>query len=707
MSATVPEAGAAERRPLFFIALLSLGVSVLYILSMLRVTDGHFVPQVSDLYLIAQYAKGFAEGHPFQYNPGEAPTTGATSLLHTALLGLAHFVGFRGEGLIAFAVLSGAVFSLLNVLAAYRAGRAVSSSGQVALLGALLVALNGPLAWSFHYGADIALVLFLSTWLFAAWLDDDARSTGFVLPACLLALTRPEALILVAALGGAAVWEARRLDGRWSMRPKWFLPTAVAALVPLGLRLFTGSAANTSFSQKLLPANWGAFSAAVFSVDYWSDILRGVLLGFYPSSQRLGLGEASAPYYAAPFLMVFVFLAFLSPSRARRRAGTFLFAALLTAIAATPTIHMGVHFNRYLLFALPPLLVLSAAGMEGAAGLLSNAFPTSRESVFKRLGVVACVFGLLSTARFALVYADFAATTYRKDEALFDFIRSRLPADATFLSNGVAIEYRTGRRSLNLSGVVTPGFAEILPVETEASAFEMLSRPEALKLPPFLIAQEAYVESSPAWGALVGGPPVFVTASLDGAEFAIYPTRADLVGRQRGLIRVEPPEAWTLVDSLDVADPVDERLHDYRFSSSVGTRSLFAALKLDKYEGSGRNAGTEVADGGRVILGEEEMSLATPQAGDLMVVMRTNGSPPARVRHASGERRMDLAMSETVLRMATSKGRTDWMRTTLEPGWNEVVYRVPAALVEGRVTRIRIEGRYAPFAYWVFQAKPR
>ncbi len=706
MSTSALDAKAAERGPLLRLALLSLAVSAVFILSMLRVTDGHFVPQISDLYLVAQYAKGFAEGHPFQYNPGEVPTTGATSLLHTALLGLAHFVGFRGEGLIAFAVLSGALFSLLTALAAYRAGRAVSDSGPVALLGALLVALNGPLAWSFHYGADIALVLLLSTWLFAAWLEDEAGSTLFVLPACLLALTRPEAVVLVAALGGAAVWEARKRQGRWSWRPKWFLPTAVAALVPLGLRLFTGSAANTSFSQKLLPANWGTFSAAVFSIDYWSDILRGVLLGFYPPSQRLGLGEASAPYYAAPFLIVFVFLAFLTASRALHRAGAFLFAALLTAIATTPTIHMGVHFNRYLLFALPPLLVLSAVGMDGAALILSNAFPRSRESVFKRVGGLACVFGLLSIARFALVYADFAATTYRKDEALFDFIRTRLPADATFLSNGVAIEYRTGRRSLNLSGVVTPGFAGILPVETEASAFEMLSRPEILKLPPFLIAQEAYVESSPAWGALVGGPPLFVTASLDGAEVAIYPTRADLVGRQRGLIRVEAPAGWALVDSLDVADPVDERLHEYRFSSSVGTRSLFAALKLDKYEGSGRSAGAELADGGRVILGGEEMTLATPLSGDLLVVMRTNRSPSARVRHASGERRLDLAMPESVLRMATLKGRTDWMRTTLEPGWNEVIYRVPAALLEGRVTRIRIEGRYAPFAYWVFQAKP-
>ncbi|MEO8501362.1 MAG: hypothetical protein ABI565_10645 [Vicinamibacteria bacterium] len=689
------------------LAVVSMSISSLYVLGMLFETNGHFVPQVADLYLIAQYAKGFAEGHPFQYNPGEAPTSGATSLLHTAFLGLADFVGFRGEGLIAFAILSGAVFSLLTVLQAYRAGRILSGSDRVAGLGALMVALNGPLAWSFHYGADIAMVLFLSTWLFAAWLDETEGSTRFVLPACLLALTRPEAAILVLALGVAAARDAHRVSGRWSLRPKWFLPAVAAAMVPLGMKLVTASAANTSFAQKLLPANWGAFSAAVFSVEYWSDILRGVLLGFYPSTQRLGLGDAGAPFYSPPLMLGFVFLAFLPASRALTRAGAWLFAALLTALAITPTIHLGVHFNRYLLFALPALLILFAVGLDAAAGLLGSALSIPKERAFARLAILACVFGTLSVARFALTYADFATSVYKKDEALFDFIRSRLPQDATFLSNGAAIEFRTNRRSINLSGVVTPGFAEILPVETEASAFEMLSRPEAPKLPPFFIAQESYIEASPAWGALVSGPPVFVTASLDGAELAIYPTRGDLIGRQRGLIRAEPRPEWGLVDSLNVADPIDERLHDYRFTSRVGTRSLFAALKLDTYQGSGRNAGTELADSGRVILGEEEMRLATPFAGDAWLVMRTNASPSARVRHASGERRMDLAMSESALRVQTSKGRTDWMHMALEPGWDEVAYRIPAGLLEGPVTRLRIEGRYAAYSYWVFQTRPK
>jgi len=289
MSQTVPEVEAVERKPILFLALLGLGVSTLYVLSMLSVTDGHFVPQVSDLYLIAQYAKGFAEGHPFQYNPGEAPTTGATSLLHTLFLAVAHLVGFRGEGLIAFAILSGGCFAFLTALEVYRAGRIVSGSGRIAKLAAALVILNGPLAWSFHYGADIALVLFLSAWLFRAWLQGN-----FLLPACLLALTRPESLALVAALGAWCVWDERQRSGKWSVRPRWFAPALVALLLPLAFRFITGSAANTSFSQKLLSANWGFYSAAVFSIDYWTDILRGVLLGFYPASQRLGFGGGSA-----------------------------------------------------------------------------------------------------------------------------------------------------------------------------------------------------------------------------------------------------------------------------------------------------------------------------------------------------------------------------------------------------------------------------
>jgi hypothetical protein len=697
-----------ERTPLLPLTLLCIGVSTLYILSMLAVTDSHFVPQVSDLYLIAQYARGFAEGHPFQYNPGETATTGATSLLHTLFLAIAHFIGFRGEGLIAFAIFTGAIFGLLTAIQAHGAGQLVSGSSRIARFGAILVILNGPLAWSFHYGADIALVLFLATWLFRAWLLDqdpeDGLSRGFVLPASLLALTRPEAAAFVAILAAWKVWDWRRRTGKWKVRAIWFLPALLALLVPLVFRILTGSAANTSFSHKLLSANWGAFSAAVLSIEYWTDLLRGILLGFYPASQRLGLGGGNAPYFAAPFLLVFVFIALLRPTREMKRAGAFLTAALATVLLVTPSIHMGVHSNRYLLFTLPPLLVLFAAGVGHAAASLDAALGLQAGAAFQRLRAIALVFAALSVGRFALVYADSANSVYRKDEAIFTFIQTRMPEGVTFLNNGTAIEYRTGRRSVNLSGVVSPGFAQILPAETEAASFDLLSRQGFGALPPYFIAFDAYVASSPVGTALVGGPPIFVTSSLESAELAIYPTRTDLVGRQRHLIRLDLPPDLKLVDSLNVTDPLDEKDHRYGWYSAVGTRSLFAALKVDKYTGPGRGEGTEIADGGRLIMGYEEMEVNTPsRTEDLWIVVRTHPEPSVRLRHPEGERRLDLSLPQGAARVTTRLGRTEWFKTPLQPGWNEIAYRIPAALLDTPRTRLRIDGQYAAYWYGFFQ----
>ena len=102
--------------------LLGLIVVAAFVSLMLWTTEGHFVAQVSDLYVVAQYAQAMADGHPFRYNPGEAPTTGATSLLHTTLLALAHAAGARREGLIAFAILFGAALYLASLALAVRVG---------------------------------------------------------------------------------------------------------------------------------------------------------------------------------------------------------------------------------------------------------------------------------------------------------------------------------------------------------------------------------------------------------------------------------------------------------------------------------------------------------------------------------------------------------------------------------------------------------
>ena len=131
---------------------------------MLVATRGHFVPQVVDLYVVCQYARSFAEGHPFRYNPGEPPSTGATSLLHTVLLAGAHALGARGEGLVAVAVTAGAGFYMAAVLLARRIAARLGGGAEGLLAGGLL-ALGGPVVWGFLYGSDMALFMLLCLWL--------------------------------------------------------------------------------------------------------------------------------------------------------------------------------------------------------------------------------------------------------------------------------------------------------------------------------------------------------------------------------------------------------------------------------------------------------------------------------------------------------------------------------------------------------------
>jgi len=268
----------AVPRAVLLIALAAV-VAAAFLAAMLAATQGHFVPQVLDLYLIAQYAKSMAEGHLFQYNAGDAPTTGATSLLHTALLALAHRLGARGEGLIAFAVLSGAVFYALTVLLAARIGARLLGAREGFAAG-LFVALCGPVAWGFLYGADIALSMFLATWLLdrmlASWPRSEGGGRGWVLPAGLLALARPEGLVAALVLAGGYMLGPGRARPRRGGAAPW-IPVAAGLAVILLYRVVTGSWIGSSVADKSLLANYGLRESVALVAEYLTEAARAGL----------------------------------------------------------------------------------------------------------------------------------------------------------------------------------------------------------------------------------------------------------------------------------------------------------------------------------------------------------------------------------------------------------------------------------------------
>lgn len=672
-------------------------VALAFMASMLYASRGRFVAQVADLYLVCQYARATAEGHPFQYNAGEAASTGATSLLHTGILAAAHRAGFRGEGLIAFAILSGAALFVATVKMARDIGLLLAGPGEGWLAGGL-VALGGPVVWGFLYGADVALFMFLATWLLrslvVAWAE--ARFAPVVAPAVLLALTRPEGFPLAVIV--ALAW--RMGPGRGTRGVGAALPWAAAIaglLVLVNNRVFTGSWVGTSMADKSLFANYGFPAAIGIVAEYGVDVIRGLLLGFYPSTAPIGFHRGWAALSFPPLGLLLVAAAAVQPHALAQPVRVWLVAAAALFAIVSPNMFLGVHFNRYILWAFPGLLALVAVG----TGVAARALGGIREAVvFRAVAAVFLLLGALSTLRFAALYGDMAGEIERRDLAAARWISRSLPPGVAMANVATSIEYLTGHRNVSLHGVTNPAFFGTRAGEREAGMLEGLAR--LADKPAFLITTVGSQEASPLLREVVDGPPLFRTTSF-GDEIEIYRLRYHAL---TAASRVHLPRTlqaagtMTEVDRLNVCDPVDEAAHRYRFESRLGNLRLHGTARVDAYDGA---ADHRVADAGRAIIGTESFDVATTPGRDLLLVMRTAQVVPVNILRPGGGRAEPLQFVEAQLEVRADGRPAAQARFRPGEGWDEAAILVPASAITGQRTRLELSGRYAAYRYWMYQ----
>jgi hypothetical protein len=684
--------------PTFLLVVAGLLVAVLFAAAMLSATDGHFVPQVVDLYLVCQYARAMAEGHPFQYNAGDPPSTGATSVLYTAWLAVGHAAGLRGEWLVALAIATGAALYLGAIALAVRSGRRLGGEREGALAGGL-VAVGGPVVWGFLYGSDIALFMFLCLWLLermvAAWTTGAVR--GAVVAASLIALARPEGLLLAVAFGIACTFGA----GRGRRRLVVWVPAAVGIALLVAMRLVTGDWIGSSVADKSLVASYGVVATAGVVAEYAVDVVRGLLLGFYPAQAPVGFSRGWASLYFPPLGLLLV-LAALSLARApeRRAARWWSGAVAVVALALSPNLFLGVHFNRYVLWAVPGLLVLAAAGLGVLTRLFSGGDAPLDRSLFRAGAVLLLVLGAFSTVRFAVLYGEMAAEVYHRDVAAADWIKRHLPRGVGLANLATSVEYLTGHRNLNLHGVTSPAFFGGRATERDAGALEGLARLREAERPAYLITTRSGAERNAVVRALADGRPLFQSAS-GGDEIEIYRIRYDLVGTSAR--HYLPQTAGAVaglreMDRLNVGDPRDEAAHNYRVHSRLGNASLGATVRVEAYAG-----GERVADAGRAVLGSEAFDVRTVAGREVVVVLRTAPAVDAALLRVAAGEMAGLSFPEAGMAVKVDGQPAGAFRLDPAAGWDEWVLRLPGSLVRAERTRLELAGRYASFYYWVYQ----
>jgi hypothetical protein len=364
---------------------------------------------------------------------------------------------------------------------------------------------------------------------------------------------------------------------------------------------------------------------------------------------------------------------------------------------------MGVHFNRYLMWAFPGLLAFTAAGLGTATRLLGRDDASLERGLFRAGAGLFLALGLLSTAHFAAVYAEMAGGTWRREIPMAEWIRAKLPPGVTIANVATSIEYLTGHRNLNLHGVTSPGFVGNRTVEREAGLFEALGRLGEAERPPYLLLTRSGLEGSDLLRRLVDGSPLYQTASF-GDDLLLFRARWDLVGPSARFYL--PATAAAVaglqeVDRLNVCDRVEEAAHGYRYESHVGEIELAGSVRIDDY--ALPSGALTVADAGRAILGSESFQVRTRRGRDLVVVLRTNAQVEVRALRAQGGLAAPLEMEEAGFVVRAGDRPVTRLALHNPPGWNEHVFRVRGeALAEG-TTPLQVSGRYAAFYYWFYQ----
>ncbi|TCK25335.1 hypothetical protein [Pseudonocardia endophytica] len=726
---TPPDAPAVEHRPrgprfrvrrpdpllLAVIALAAL-TSVATIAVNAGYNDGRFAPPLDDVYIHLQYASRIGHGEFLRYMPGDSPTTGASSLLYVLLLGAVAAVGVGGSLLLYAAVAFGVVCFVATVAGVYLLGRALASR-TVGTAAAALTALSGALLWGATSGMEVGLVSALVVATLLAFVVEQPRARFVATPVAgtLLAITRPEGLVVVVAvlLGVAVVlgswWRARRAPHRRLLATAalCLLPLVAAGTQSLVYDAMTGTAENNGIAAK----SWLSMPLT-YPLEVADKVTGTVqdLLGVFGGTTSTGVVGPATLVLAA------VGLAALVLGRPPRRvlAGVLAVALGGVLVAVSTLMTANLHNGRYLQPLIPVVLLLTVLGIRAVAA----AVPDPRRARVLGAGLlgVALLLTAVEAPTWALRSGQQGAAIRESAVSVAAWLRGHTPPDSRIAVNDVgAVAYLSGRRTVDLIGLTTNGFAEAAN-EGPGALYETLARMPADRRP-------THFSIFRTWGG------ANVAALGDGKVFSDEPLIAFLVkSPQRGGLPFpaicqtggECPEIdvwaadWShlgsgdlpdapvpgrIVDRVNVGDPVDEAAHGYSVQPALVGLQPMTTLRHETGQG-----GRVVVDSGRHVVGGETFTLRGLTPGrPVTLTGRVDALEPAGPNSQAG----------VVAVTAGGQRLGEWeFATSRTTHWATSSFTVPADAVTGPELTVTLGPRtpylapypdYTPYSYWASQ----
>ncbi len=592
---------AEDKLHLVFATALTLGAAALFYVPALRATGGDWPAPLDDVFIHYDFARSIAQGHPFEWIPGQGYSSGETSPLYPFVLAIGYLLGFRGLRLGIWAAMI-ACASLVVVMRTLRE-LVMPAPRWVSWLGAVFVVAVGVLDWSWFSGMEIALFGAACARTLRAVErarsapPDGRRRAQWRVGAwgAALVLLRPEAGVLVAVL---SVVVARRAGARSALAAvaRAGLPAALATGIVLGANLLlTGDAASAGARLKLLSAN-----------PYLSDVDRARELAMNLLSVRWKVLET---YLSAVPALWPVLPSLAAVGLLHRRTRALAAACLAGAVgwALLVSWNGAARFQNFRYY-MPALALVLFAAVLGLRALSRARRGGWVGALTASLGVALALPRVGPQVDF---FRDAASNIHDQQVEVGRRLARTMPVEASVLvGDAGAIPYVSERHAvdaLGLGGYRGLPFARAA-TEGEASIVELIERMRPEERPAYLAVYPNWFRAiTGAFGHELARVSLAHNVICGGVTKVIY--QADWAALEGA-----PANGEHIVDEVDVGDVVSEAEHAYASPAPYGGWTLLD-IRLDEQ-------GRRTFDGGRTL---------PPGRSERFVVQKDSGAPPTLV----------------------------------------------------------------------------
>jgi len=355
-----------NRRAILLLSLLAILSSVLFLqFGSPFGVDGHVGIVNMDTFLYSQYARAWADGHPYQFNAIDPPTTGCTSHVYPAVLGFFYWAGFQELSLLDVAFALNVLFFIISVVCFWFIVRIICPNQRWVL--SLLFVFSGHIAMILFGLSDAGIFLCASllTWYAALY----RRPVFLGICLFLIPFVRPEGMVIVSVYGFILLIQLLfkyESENKNEKRIEWIVFGAgLIGMILVGIlnKSLTGQLAYDSTFGK------GHFVSGhlLTGLSLWGrDVLymfRGIFLG---SDANIRL------YYMIPVLSsFFIFFGLLQLPWGKKLFSFpwrveiwWLVSFVCTIFVITMSGYQMMHFDRYLIWLLPLLLPYLIRGVS-------------------------------------------------------------------------------------------------------------------------------------------------------------------------------------------------------------------------------------------------------------------------------------------------------------------------------------------------------